>query len=252
MSADSKTIVLVTGANQGIGLEITRKLTTEHKDYHVIMTGRRKEAVEQAASKLQAEGLSVEPLVLDVTSDESIAQAAKTVSDKYGHLDVLINNAAISSAPRAADGKPLSTREEFLRVLDANVAGVQAVTDALIPLLEKSARTKRVVFISSSLGSVSRKADPSLGYHARTAEYTHYTTSKAALNMLALHYAVRYEGRGDWKLNLCCPGYCATSLNGFAGTNPPEHGAINACRLATLGPDGETGTFSDKDGIIPW
>ncbi|ROW11504.1 hypothetical protein VMCG_01209 [Cytospora schulzeri] len=253
MIADSKTIVLVTGANQGIGFETAKKLTTEHKDYHVIMAGRRKEAVEQAASKLQAEGLSVEPLVLDVTSDESITQAVKTVSDRHGHLDVLINNAAIGNAPKSADGKPLSIREEFLRILDTNVAGVQAVTDAFIPLLEKSDRTKRIVFLSSSLGSVSSKADPALGFPFRTMEGAwHYTTSKAAFNMLALHYVIRYEGRADWKLNISCPGYCSTNLNSYEGTNPPEHGAINVCRLATLGPDGESGTFSDKDGVVPW
>ncbi|KUI56571.1 Carbonyl reductase [NADPH] 1 [Cytospora mali] len=253
MTADIKTIVLVTGANQGIGLEITRKLTTEHKDYHVIMAGRRKEAIEQAANKLQAEGLSVEPLVLDVTSDDSITAAAKAIGDKHGHLGVLINNAAISSAPDSADGsKPLSTRQQFLRVLDTNVAGVQAMTDTFIPLLEKSDKTKRIVFITSSLSSMSFKADPKLGFSSRKLEYWHYTTSKSALNMLALHYAVRYEGRDDWKWNLCCPGYCATNLNEFAGTHPPEHGAINACRLATLGPDGESGTFTDKDGVVPW
>ncbi|ROW01512.1 hypothetical protein VSDG_02048 [Cytospora chrysosperma] len=253
MAADSKTIVLVTGANQGIGLEIAKKLATEHKDYHVIMAGRRKEAVEQAAGNLQTEGLSVEPLVLDVTSDESVAQAAKAVGDKHGHLDVLVNNAGISSAPRTADGKPLSTRDEFLRVLDTNVAGVQAVTDAFVPLLERSDKTKRVVFVSSRLGSVGLKGDPALGSPARKMEFWHYSTSKAALNMLALHYAIRYEDRPDWKLNLCCPGYCATNLNGFAGTSPPEKGAINACRLATLGPDGESGTYSDQGGAtIPW
>lgn len=253
MTTDSKTIVLVTGANQGIGFEIAKKLNAEHENYHVIMAGRRKQAIEEAAEKLSSQGFSVEPLVLDQSSDDSIAAAAKAVDEKHGHLDVLINNAAISNISHSADGKPLSKREQFLHILGTNVAGVQAVTDAFIPLLEKSTKTKRIVFISSALGSVSLLADPKLGSTFRNLEQaTQYTTSKAALNQLALHYIVRYENKKDWKLNICCPGYCATNLNAYSGSNPPESGAINACRLATLGPDGESGTFTNKEGTIPW
>lgn len=256
MTVDSKTIVLVTGANQGIGFEIAKKLNAEHENYHVIMAGRRKQAIEEAAQKLEAQGFSVEPLVLDQSSDESISAAAKAVDEKYGHLDVLINNAAISNISHSADGKPLSTREQFLHILDTNVAGVQIVTDAFIPLLEKSTKTKRIVFISSGLGSVSLLADPKLGSparnHAKNFDFPHYTTSKAAFNQLALHYIVKYEDDKDWKLNICCPGHCATNLNAYAGANTPESGAINACRLATLGPDGESGTFTNKEGTIPW
>ncbi|KAI3401665.1 hypothetical protein diail_9329 [Diaporthe ilicicola] len=250
MTADSKTIVLVTGANQGIGFEIAKKLNVEYKNYHVIMAGRRKQAIEEAAEKLKAEGFSVEPLVLDVSSDDSVAAAAKAVDEKHGHLDVLINNAAISNISHSADGRALSTREQFIHILDTNVAGVQAVTDAFIPLLEKSAQTKRVVFISSGLGSVSLKADPKSPL--RKMEYVHYTTSKSALNQLALHYVARYEDKKDWKLNLCDPGYVATNLNAYAGTGTAESGAINACRLAALGPDGESGTYTNKEGTVPW
>ncbi|KAJ4394671.1 hypothetical protein N0V93_003890 [Gnomoniopsis smithogilvyi] len=246
----TNTIVLVTGANQGIGFEIAKKLATEQKDYHIIMAGRRKEAIEEAAQKLQSKGLSVEPLVLDVTSDASIEAAASSVSDKYGRLDVLINNAAISTASASADGKPNTAREEMLQILNTNVAGVQGVTDAFLPLLDKAAGTKRIVFISSGIGSLTSKADPS--HPQRRTPWIPYTISKTAENMLALFYAAQFDGRDDWKINISCPGYCATNLNKYAGTNPPEHGAINACRLATLGPDGETNTFSNKDGITPW
>lgn len=246
----ANTIVLVTGANQGIGFEIAKKLATERKDYHVIMAGRRKGAIEEAAHKLQSEGLSIEALVLEVTSDASIEAAAKSVSDKFGHLDVLINNAAISGAPTSADGKPNSAREEMLQILNTNVAGIQSVTDAFIPLLEKASGTKRIVFISSSLGSLNYKADPS--HSNRKIEARSYTISKTAENMLALFYAAQFDGRDDWKVNISCPGFCATNLNAYSGSEPPEHGAVNAFRLATLGPDGETNTFSNKDGLVPW
>lgn len=246
----ANTIVLVTGANQGIGFEIAKKLSTEQQDYHVIMTGRRKEAIEEAAKKLQSENLSVEALVMDVDSDSSIEAAAKTVSDKFGHLDVLINNAAISTAAKSADGTPNTTRQEFLQVMNTNVAGVQAVTDAFIPLLEQATGTKRLVFVSSGLGSLTHKAD--VNHPQRKLPWPPYTISKTAETMLGLFYAAQFDGRDDWKVNITCPGYCNTNLNGYAGTNAPEHGAINACRLATLGPDGETNTFTNVDGPMAW
>lgn len=246
----ANTIVLVTGANQGIGFEITKKLATEQEGYHVIMAGRRKQAIEEAAKELQSKGLSVEPLVMDVGSDSSIEAAAKTVGDKHGHLDVLVNNAGISNAPKSADGKPNSKRAEFLQIMNTNVAGAEAVADAFIPLLEKATGTKRIVFISSSIGSLSCKADKN---HAlRSLPWRPYTISKTAETMLGLFFSAQFDGRDDWKVNISCPGYCGTNLNAFAGSNPPEHGAVNACRLATLGPDGETGTFTDVDGPVPW
>lgn len=246
----TNTIVLVTGANQGIGFEIAKKLATEQEGYRVIMAGRRKGAIEDAAQKLQSQGLSVEPLVLEVTSDASIEAAARTVGDKYGHLDVLINNAAISNAPTSADGKPNSAREELLEILNTNVAGVQGVTDAFLPLLEKATGVKRLVFVGSSLGSLTYKADPA--HFNRKVVAKPYTISKTAENMLALFYAAQFDGHNDWKVNISCPGYCSTNLNEFHGTDPPESGAINACRLATLGPDGETNTFTGKEGVRPW
>lgn len=243
-------IVLVTGANQGIGFAIAKKLATEQKDYHIIMAGRRQAAIEEAAQKLKSDGLSVEPLVLDLNSDVSIEAAAKSVSDKYGRLDVLVNNAAISNAPTSADGKSNTPREEMLQILNTNVAGVQAVTDAFIPLLEKSTSTKRIVFISSTLGSLTHKADPN--HPARKLGWIPYTISKTAETMLALFYSAQFDGRNDWKVNITCPGFCATNLNDHTGTNSAEDGAINACRLATLGPDGETNTFTSVDGPVAW
>lgn len=246
----ASTIVLVTGANQGIGLAIAKKLATEQKGYHIIMTGRRKNAIEEAAKTLQDQGLPVEPLVMELTSDESIAAAAKYVGEKHGHLDVLINNAAISNAPASADGKPLSKREEFLQIFNTNVAGVEAVTDAFLPLLEKSTQTKRIVFMGSRIGSLTAKAD--VNSRARSLPWRPYTISKTAEHMLALFYAAMFDGKDDWKVNVSCPGFCATNLNNHAGDATPEDGAVNACRLATLGPDGPTNTFSSSEGPAPW
>ena len=78
-----------------------------------------------------------------------------------------------------------------------------------------------------------------------------YRSSKAALNMIMLHYALKFKEAG-WKVNSCCPGFCSTDLNYFMGTERTESGEVNTVRLATLGDDGETGTFSDKAGPIEW
>ncbi|KAK0731733.1 short-chain dehydrogenase [Lasiosphaeris hirsuta] len=246
MSAPYTHITLVTGANQGIGFEIAKKLSTEHKDYHVILAGRRKEAIDEAVAKLMALGLAVEGLLLNQDSDESITTAAKAVEEKHGRLDVLINNAALGFPPKGVEG-----RAGWQAVFNTNVFGVAQVTDTFIPLLEKSqAPTKRIVMLSSTMGSEAYKADPKNWHHSL--DVPPYATSKAALNMLTLHYIARLEKDPSWKISLTCPGYCATNLNNYQGTDDPSFGAINAVRLATLGIDGENGTYSNKEGPIPW
>ena len=242
-AATPKTIALVTGANQGLGFEIAKKLSLENEGYHVIMAGRRKEAVDEAVGKLESLGCSVEGLVMDVTSDQSIAEAADTVRSRHGHLDVLINNAGIN----ASAGSP---REQWMGIFNTKVFGVALITDAFLPLLEKSTLTKRIVMMSSTLGSLGKKLDKTGVYYQ--VDTPIYATSKAALDMLTLHYVFRYRDDPTWKINLCCPGYCSTNMNGFHGADDPQLGAVNACRLATLGPDGETGTWTDRHGSIPW
>ncbi|OIW34393.1 short chain dehydrogenase [Coniochaeta ligniaria NRRL 30616] len=245
------TKVLVTGANTGLGWQISKKLATEHKDYHIIMSGRNKEAVEKAAADFQSQGLTnVESLVLDISSDESIADAVKAVDQKHGRLDVLINNAGITSDNGAPAETDLS-REKWDMVFQVNVFGTALVTDAFLPLLEKSqAPTKRIVFMSSSLSSVGQRFDKATPW--RKAQYRIYSTSKTALNMVMAHYAVEKEDDPSWKINACCPGHCATNLNGGMGADDPALGAINACRLATLGVEGESGTFTNRHGPLPW
>jgi len=245
MAAPYKHVTLITGANQGIGFETAKKLATEHSDYHVILTGRSEKALHEAVAKLNALGLSnVEPIVLDITSDESIAAAVKAVESKHGRLDVLINNAAVSTLEHG------SPRELFVSVYNINVVSQAMVTDAFIPLLEKAQFTKRVVNVTSGLGSMQDKLDRSAFIHK--VDHPPYSVSKSALNQLTLHYVTRYEDDPTWKFNLTCPGFCATNLNNYAGTDDPALGAVNSCRLATLGLDGPTGTWTNRNGTIKW
>ncbi|KAJ7472670.1 hypothetical protein FB451DRAFT_1469583 [Mycena latifolia] len=244
IAAETK-IALITGANKGIGFEIAKQLASQHKGYHILMGCRDAERGAKAAETLQKEGLSVEALTIDVADDRSIEAAAQTVKSKFGRLDVLINNAGISLD--SFTGEP-PTRAMFEQTFAVNVFGAASTTEAFIPLLEKSA-APRLVFVSSDLGSLAFFADPKGRYN--DARFTAYRCSKAAMNMLALGYASRFRAQG-WKVNIHNPGYTATDFNHHSGPGTVEDAAVGAVRLATLENDGETGTYSEKEGPLPW
>jgi NAD(P)-dependent dehydrogenase (short-subunit alcohol dehydrogenase family) len=241
MAALKSTIVHITGANKGIGFEIAKKLAKEQPSYHILLGSRDPERGTASAAKLQAENLSVEAIPIDVTSDASISAAASIVSSKFGRLDVLINNAGIAIDHKHEPGED-SLRDMMFESYNVNVFGAMQTFETFAPLLEKS-ENPRVVFISSILGSFGEQSD--------MGSYPVYRSTKSALNMLVMSFAHLYREKG-WKINACCPGYVATDLNNFHGVGTVESGAINAVRLATLRKDGETGTYSNKEGPIPW
>lgn len=246
------TIVFITGASTGLGLQISRILSKPslHKDYHIIIGSLTTTGGEDAVAQLLADDptRSLSTVTIDVTSDESIATAYKTIEHAYGRIDVLFNNAGV-----LLDGldTPTASRALFERTFQVNLFGAAAVTDAFVPLLENSTSLNpRIVFMTSRLGSLATKADSSDRSAARF--FPAYRSSKCALNMLMLHYAGVFASRG-WKVNGCDPGLTATALAGDQkNMGSVEDGAMNACRLATLGAEGETGTFSNKEGLIKW
>ena len=241
MAASRSTIVLITGANKGIGFEIAKKLAREQPSYHVLLGSRDAERGVASAAKLQAENISVEAITIDVTSDASISAAASTVAAKFGRLDVLINNAGIAIEEKHKPGQD-SLRDIMFETYNVNVFGAMQIFETFEPLLEKS-ENPRVVFISSDLGS--------FGKQGAMGNYPVYRSSKSALNMLVMTYAHNYREKG-WKINACCPGFVATDLNHFRGIGKVESAAINTVRLATLDKDGETGTYTNKEGPLPW
>lgn len=246
----SKAIVLITGANRGIGYGVARRLIREHPDYHIIIGSRDATQGREAASTLRAEEAASSPSIssveLDVTSDTSITAAKETIEAEHGRLDVLINNAGIALDVKE-EGK-ISLRTMLQRTYDVNVFGAAVVTDTFIPLLEKS-DNPRIVFVSSSLGSLTYSADPEKP-HSKPS-FLAYKSSKTSLNMVMLFYSSLLGEKG-FKVNAACPGYIGTNLNSFRGTGTLEEGSINIVRLAVLGKDGETGTFTAKDGSRPW
>ena len=248
-----KPVALVTGANQGIGLQIAKDLVGH--GFTVLVGSRNLERGETAAKEV---GPDARALQLDVADQASIAAAAERIRNEIGRLDVLVNNAAISNT-RMRPGMSVeeyskSTRpsvvslDEVRAVWETNVFGVLAVTQAMLPLL-REAPAARIVNVSSGVGSLTRNSNPTSPYRSIFGPV--YPASKTALNAMTLAMAIELEPEGI-KVNAACPGYTRTNLNNYAGTQTVEEGAREPVRLALLGPDGPTGTFSNQDGPLPW
>jgi NAD(P)-dependent dehydrogenase (short-subunit alcohol dehydrogenase family) len=244
-------VALVTGANKGIGLQIAKDLAA--RGFTVLVGSRNLEHGETAAKSVGAEALALQ---LDVTNQASIAAAAERIRNDVGRLDVLVNNAGILHAGKP--GKPLeemveSTRlsvaslDEVRAVVETNVFGVIAVTQAMLPLL-REAPAGRIVNVSSAGGSLTINADPT-GPHR--AAFGIYSSSKTALNAITLAFALDLESTRI-KVNAAAPGFTATDLNNFQGTRSVEEAAREPVRLALLDANGPTGTFSNEHGPLPW
>jgi NAD(P)-dependent dehydrogenase (short-subunit alcohol dehydrogenase family) len=248
-----KRVALVTGANQGIGLQIAKELAAQNL---TVLVGARDLARGEAAAKTIVGDASA--LQIDVTDRASIAAAAERIRAEFGRLDVLVNNAAISNTGMrtgvSVEDYAKSTRasvvslDEMRAVWETNVFGVLAVYQAMLPLL-REAPAARIVNVSSGVGSLTRTSDPA--YAWRSIFGPAYPASKTALNAITLAMAIELEGT-DIKVNAACPGFTKTNLNNYAGTQTVEEGAREPVRLALIGPDGPTGTFSNAAGPLPW
>ena len=250
---NTKKVALVTGANKGIGYETARLLGGQG---HTMLLGcRNAQRAANAERQLRARGIDAHALHLDVTDHSSLEQAAKHVSDQYGRLDVLINNAGIAwtDAPQRRR-HPTALR----RLLDTNVIGAVAVIEAMLPLLRK-ASASRIINVSSELGSIACTLDPDSPTWQIPAGIA-YPTSKAALNMVTASYAKQLWDT-PIKVYAANPGYCATDLNGNTGFRTPKQGAAVVAHLVALPDDGPSGVFwghlwtttgGDNNGILPW
>jgi NAD(P)-dependent dehydrogenase (short-subunit alcohol dehydrogenase family) len=251
MTMPNTDIALITGANQGIGFQIAKDLVA--KGLTVLVGSRNFDNGQKAAREIGATAIQI-----DVTDSTSIAAAAARIEKEFGHLDVLVNNAAIAKIgnPKgpveetAKKGKlSVASLDDIRTVYETNVFGVIAVTQAMLPLLRKS-KAARIVNVSSGVGSLTRTLGEG-GEHLREI-FGMYSASKTALNAVTVGLALDLKAEGI-KVNAACPGFTKTALNNFQGTQPVEEGAVEAVRLALLGPDGPTGTYSNaKTGTLPW
>jgi len=240
-----RTVALVTGANKGIGYEIAAGLGG--RGWSIGVGARDQERRDTAVAKLRAAGVDAFGVPLDVTDDASVAAAAGLLEERAGRLDVLVNNAGVTGGmpqdPTTIDLAVIRT------VVETNVLGVVRVTNAMLPLLRRSA-SPRIVNMSSGVGSLTRQSatdDPLLVGPISMA----YAPSKTFLNAVTVQYAKALRDSGIL-VNAANPGFVATDLNGFRGILTPEQGAATAIRLATLPDGGPTGGFFEDDGEVPW
>jgi len=246
----SSRIALVTGATRGIGLETVRQLAAS--GVHTLLAGRNRERAVEAALKLQADGLPVEAIALDVTNAADIASAAKAIEDRHGRLDILVNNAGIlADDPQlGAAGQSIDT---WRTTFETNVFGLIATTQALLPLLHRST-AGRIVNVSSLLGSISAHQDPeSFIYDFKGVPA--YNVSKSAVNAWTVHLAHVLADSGI-KVNTIHPGYVRTDMNKAGDEQNGEleiaDGARTSVRLALLDDTGPSGGFFYFDQVLPW
>lgn len=234
-------VALVTGANKGIGFEVARQLG--QAGVHVIIGAREDDRGRMAVSELGSQGLVAQSVRLDLTDEQSIADAATTITQEHRKLDILVNNAGVFDT---ADGPPGKASLAAVRqVMEVNFTGTLAVTQAMLPLL-LAAPAGRIVNLSSSLGSLTLNGDPSSTYYS--SQFIGYNASKAALNMLTVQ--LREELRGtSVVVNSVSPGFVKTDLTGF-GAITPEEGAKLPVRYALGGE--ENGRFVEAAGETPW
>lgn len=250
---NDKRVALVTGANQGVGFQVAKELVAN--GLTVFVGSRNFERGEAAAKEI---GPGAIALQLDVTDQASIRAAAERIREAFGRLDVLVQNAAISNT-RKGD---LSLQEyaqitlpsnvsldEVRAVWETNVFGVLAVYQAMLPLLRESSDA-RIVNVSSGVGSLAANADPTFPYRQMYSPV--YPASKTALNAVTLAMMIELESTGI-KVNLVSPAFTKTNLNGYEGTESVEDGSREVVRVALLGPDEPTGTFTRwENTTIPW
>ena len=236
--------ILITGANKGLGFETARQLLGLG---HTVLVGARDPARgAHAVARLRERAPAAHHVALDVTDPASITAAAAHVTERFGRLDALVNNAGLGNASAAPSAQPLAAMRALF---DTNVFGAIAVTQAFLPLLA-SAPAARIVNVSSSLGSLQLAADPTSRIAAWNSLFG-YAASKTALNAFTVRLAHELRATAI-AVNAACPGYVATDLNAHQGLRTVEQGAAIIVRLATLPAGGPTGRFVDDAGAVPW
>lgn len=250
-------VALVSGANTGVGFQIAKALI--ENGYTVYVGSRDLQKGKTAAAQLGQQAIALQ---LDITDNGSVGTAVKTIEEETGYLTLLVNNAAISHA-----GAPGRTMEEVLgshrasivplgtlkEVWETNVFGTLALTQACLPLLHRATEA-RIVTVSSALGSLTINANPDNPY--RSNFDAAYGASKTALNGIFLSLAIDLEDTGI-KVHLVSPGFTATALNNFQGTDSVEEGSREPVRVA-LAEDLPNGSFtgpapfSGENNVLPW
>lgn len=244
-------VALITGANKGIGAQIAKVLAAEGL---TVLIGSRN--IEKGRVVADTIGENAHAIQLDVTDQESVDAAAAKISEEFGRLDVLVNNAGISNVCPPGTPFPeiiastlmsVASLDDMRSVYETNVFGPLAVAQAMLPLLHK-APAARIVNVSSGSGSLGLHTQPD---NPSRQKFGVYSTSKTALNAVTLALSINLE-KTNIKVNAVCPGFTSTALNNFQGTQTVEEGARQIVRMASLRTDVPHGTFTANSGDMPW
>lgn len=239
-------IALITGANKGIGKETARQLG--QKGYTVIVAARDGERGQQAADELKKEGIDAHALALDVTDEASLKRGVGWVTERFGRIDALINNAGIAQdfGVKASEA-PLST---WRTTFDTNLFGLVAATQAFLPLVRK-APAGRIVNLTSILGSIALISSPDSPVGPTGGTGAAYGASKSAVNMFTAHLARELAGT-PIKVNAAHPGWVKTELGGEHAPMDIVTGAKTSVALATLDDKGPSGQYVHLGERLPW
>ncbi|KAL0940135.1 short chain dehydrogenase [Colletotrichum truncatum] len=271
----SKRILLITGANTGIGYETVRFLLESPKSYHILFGSRSASKGEEAIARLKKEfpstSSSLELLEIDVTSDDAISNAFKRVNEKHGLLDVLVNNAGASfdqslSKTKSDEVDIASVRESFNKAFDVNTSSANVMTYVFAPLLLKSS-DPRLLFITSGLSNLTAMEKGGLMPHLpnyvtpagwpKPLSVVGYRSSKAGLNMVmsSWHWLFKQDGVKVWCIS---PGFLATNLGGNQellkkmGAGEPSRGGELIKRVIEGERDADVGKIVSQDGVQSW
>jgi len=236
-------VILVTGSNAGIGLELVRLLA--EKGHNVYLAARKEAAGKEAVEALKKDGLNVKFVQLDVTDIKSVVSAKDVIEKAEGRLDVLVNNAGVSymDQPQNATSVDLSV---IRAAFEPNFFGLVQTCTTFLPLIRKSSNGV-ILNVSTDMASNAYQARPDSFLHVVA-----YNTSKAAANSYTIALAHELKSEGI-KVNAVTPGFTTTKLNGFSpGGKTARQGAEVLLPWALLGPDGKTGLFLNDAGEFPW
>ena len=241
-------VALITGANKGLGFGIARQLGKQ--GITVLVAARNEEQGKEAVEKLKFEGIEAHFIKLDVSDRSSIESAYNAIAEQFGKLDILVNNAGVNLEFSVGLPAPSQISLDILKqTFEINYFGVVAVTQIMLPLIQKS-DAGRIVNVSSNLASLNLHQDPDFQFY--DVKQLAYDSSKTALNAFTIHLAHELKDT-KIKVNSAHPGWVKTDMGTDAGELTIEEGAATPVWLATLPEDGATGGYFDEhQQPMPW
>lgn len=247
MSVLQQRIALITGGNRGIGFETAKKLGEQ--GIKVIIGARDLQKGEQAVSELKVLDIDAEYVHYDAALENSPQAVAEAMESRFGKLDILVNNAGILKEALIGQNNTLNVDQDTLKTtFEANFFAVVALTQALIPLLQR-ATAARIVNLSSILGSQTLHSTPNSPIEV--AKGLAYNASKSALNMFTIHLAHALKD-SHIKVNSAHPGWVKTDLGGPNAPMEISDSWKTSVRLATLDEEGPNGAYFHEDQPLPW